>query len=82
MPGGREVQWLSTVAESKANNIHLAGKTKEEYIEMRTSRDAQLDAPRLLLPSVQVNMRAGHMPPAEDNGIAYIKIPVNVIGSA
>ena len=82
MPGGREVQWLSTVAESKAQNIHLAGKTKEEYIEMRTSRDAQLDAPRLLLPSVQVNMRAGHMPPAEDNGVAYIKIPVNVIGSA
>ena len=82
MPGGREVKWLSTVAESKAQNIHLAGKTKAEYIEMRTTRDAQLDAPRLLLPSVQVNMRAGHMPAAEDNGIAYIKIPVNVIGSA
>ncbi|HCH33552.1 MAG TPA: MBL fold metallo-hydrolase [Oceanospirillaceae bacterium] len=80
-PGGREYLWESTVAASKANNIHLAGKTKAEFIDMRTTRDAQLSAPRLLLPSVQVNMRAGHMPPAEDNGIAYIKIPVNQIGA-
>jgi glyoxylase-like metal-dependent hydrolase (beta-lactamase superfamily II) len=79
-PGGREYLWESTVAESKATNIHLAGKTKAEFIDMRTTRDAQLSAPRLLLPSVQVNMRAGHMPPAEDNGIAYIKIPLNQIG--
>lgn len=79
-PGGREYHWESTVAESKATNIHLAGKTKAEFIDMRTTRDAQLSAPRLLLPSVQVNMRAGHMPPAEDNGIAYIKIPLNQIG--
>ena len=76
-PGGREYLWESTVAESKASNIHLVGKTKAEFIDMRTTRDAQLSAPRLLLPSVQVNMRAGHMPPVEDNGIAYIKIPVN-----
>jgi glyoxylase-like metal-dependent hydrolase (beta-lactamase superfamily II) len=82
MPGGRELQWESTVGESKANNIHLAGKSKDEYIDLRCHRDAQLDVPRLLLPSVQVNMRAGHMPPADDNGIAYIKIPVNLIGSA
>jgi glyoxylase-like metal-dependent hydrolase (beta-lactamase superfamily II) len=80
-PGGREYLWESTVAASKASNIHLAGKTKAEFIDMRTTRDAQLSAPRLLLPSVQVNMRAGHMPPAEDNGIAYIKIPVNQIGA-
>ena len=80
-PGGREYLWESTVAESKANNIHLAGKTKAEFIDMRTTRDAQLSAPRLLLPSVQVNMRAGHMPPVEDNGIAYIKIPVNQLGA-
>jgi glyoxylase-like metal-dependent hydrolase (beta-lactamase superfamily II) len=79
-PGGREYLWESTVAESKATNIHLAGKTKAEFIDMRTTRDAQLSAPRLLLPSVQVNMRAGHMPPVEDNGIAYIKIPVNQLG--
>jgi glyoxylase-like metal-dependent hydrolase (beta-lactamase superfamily II) len=80
-PGGREYLWESTVAESKANNIHLAGKTKAQFIVMRTARDAQLSAPRLLLPSVQVNMRAGHMPPEEDNGIAYIKIPLNQIGA-
>ena len=80
-PGGREYLWESTVAESKASNIHLAGKTKAEFIDMRTLRDAQLSAPRLLLPSVQVNMRAGHMPPVEDNGIAYIKIPVNQLGA-
>ena len=80
-PGGREYLWESTVAESKATNIHLAGKTKAEFINMRTTRDAQLSAPRLLLPSVQVNMRAGHMPPVEDNGIAYIKIPVNQLGT-
>ena len=78
-PGRREYLWESTVAESKATNIHLSGKTKAEFIDMRTTRDAQLSAPRLL-PSVQVNMRAGHMPPAEDNGIAYIKIPLNQIG--
>ena len=80
-PGGREYLWESTVAESKASNIHLAGKTKAEFIDMRTLRDAQLSTPRLLLPSVQVNMRAGHMPPVEDNGIAYIKIPVNQLGA-
>jgi len=80
-PGGREYLWQSTVAESKTSNIHLAGKTKAEFIDMRTLRDAQLSAPRLLLPSVQVNMRAGHMPPVEDNGIAYIKIPVNQLGA-
>ena len=80
-PGGREYLWESTVAESKASNIHLAGKTKAEFVDMRTARDAKLSAPRLLLPSVQVNMRAGHMPPAEDNGIAYIKIPVNQLGA-
>ena len=80
-PGGREYLWESTVAESKASNIHLAGKTKDEFIHMRKERDAQLSSPRLLLPSVQINMRAGHMPPPEDNGITYIKIPVNQIGA-
>ena len=64
-----------------SSNIHLVGKTKEEFIDMRKARDAKLSAPRLLLPSVQVNMRAGHMPPTEDNGIAYIKIPVNQLGT-
>jgi glyoxylase-like metal-dependent hydrolase (beta-lactamase superfamily II) len=80
-PGGREYLWETTVADSKAHNIHLVGKTKAEFINMRKARDAQLSAPRLLLPSVQINMRAGHMPPVEDNGIAYIKIPVNQMGT-
>ena len=80
-PGGREYLWETTVAESKASNIHLVGKTKSEFVNMRQARDAQLSTPRLLLPSVQVNMRAGHMPPIEDNGIAYIKIPLNQIGT-
>ena len=79
--GGREYRWQTTVAESKASNIHLVGKTKAEFINMRTARDAQLSTPHLLLPSVQVNMRAGHMPPTENNGIAYIKIPVNQLGT-
>jgi glyoxylase-like metal-dependent hydrolase (beta-lactamase superfamily II) len=79
-PNGREYLWESTVSESKANNIHLAGQTKAQFIDMREARDAKLGAPRLLLPSVQVNMRAGHMPPADDNGITYIRIPVNQIG--
>tara|TARA_B110000208_G_scaffold44144_3_gene58531 strand:+ start:7629 stop:8540 length:912 start_codon:yes stop_codon:yes gene_type:complete len=79
-PGGREYLWESTVAITKANNIHLAGQTKAQFIAMREARDAKLGTPRLLLPSVQVNMRAGHMPPADDNGISYIKIPINQVG--
>lgn len=79
-PGGREFLWQTTVAATKAHNIHWAGHNKAEFIAMRLAKDAQLSAPRLLLPSVQINMRAGHMPPVEDNGIAYIKIPVNQMG--
>ncbi|MDB9973117.1 MBL fold metallo-hydrolase [Oceanospirillaceae bacterium] len=79
-PGGREYLWESTVAITKANNIHLASQTKAQFIAMREARDAKLGTPRLLLPSVQVNMRAGHMPPADDNGISYIKIPINQVG--
>jgi len=81
MPDGRDLQWQTTVAESRANNIHLAGKSRDEYIAIRKARDAQLDVPQLLMPAVQVNMRAGHLPPAEDNGTTYIKIPINKIGA-
>ncbi|MDP6190248.1 MAG: MBL fold metallo-hydrolase, partial [Gammaproteobacteria bacterium] len=80
-PDGRDLQWQTTVAESRANNIHLAGKSRDEYIAIRKARDAQLDVPQLLMPAVQVNMRAGHLPPAEDNGTTYIKIPINKIGA-
>lgn len=78
-PGGRDYAWITSVKEQKENNIHLAGKTREEYIDARTKRDAELSMPQLILPSVQVNMRAGDMPPADDNGMTYIKIPIDAL---
>jgi glyoxylase-like metal-dependent hydrolase (beta-lactamase superfamily II) len=77
-PGGREVRWETTVAEEKANNIHVGqGKSEEEFVRMRTERDATLDMPKLIIPSIQVNMRAGQLPPAESDGDHYLKVPVN-----
>jgi len=77
-PGGRAFAWESTVAEQRAANIHVHdGVGEDAFVAMRTARDATLDFPRLILPSVQVNMRAGHMPPAEDNGVRYLKIPID-----
>ena len=76
-PGGRAVEWQTDVGTQKQCNIHLAGKTEDEFVAMRQERDAKLGMPRLILPSIQVNMRAGHMPPAEDNGDTYLKIPVS-----
>ena len=79
-PGGREAQWLSTVAQQKAGNIHVhAGVSEDEFVAMRTARDKTLDMPALMLPSVQVNARAGHFPPPEDNGTRYLKIPLNLL---
>ncbi len=76
-----EYVWETTVGAQKRDNIHIhAGTSEDAFVAMRTGRDAELDMPRLILPSVQVNMRAGHMPAAEDNGIQYLKIPVNVLG--
>ena len=82
LPSGRQdYVWETTVGAQKRENIHIhQGISEDQFVAMRTSRDAELDMPRLILPSVQVNMRAGHMPPAEDNGIQYLKIPVNVLG--
>ena len=78
-PGRDEYQHMTTVAEQREANIHVhEGVSEEEFVKMRTERDATLDMPRLILPSVQVNMRAGHMPPAEDNGQVYLKVPVNL----
>jgi glyoxylase-like metal-dependent hydrolase (beta-lactamase superfamily II) len=78
-PGGRELRFVTTVAEQKQSNIQLrAGTTKQEYIKIRTNRDAQLDMPTLILPSVQINIRAGEFPEPEANGTAYLKIPLNV----
>jgi len=78
-PGRDEYEFLTTVADQRKFNIHVHdGITEDEFVKMRTERDATLDMPRLILPSVQVNMRAGHMPPAEDNGQVYLKVPVNL----
>ncbi|MFX8797621.1 MBL fold metallo-hydrolase, partial [Acinetobacter baumannii] len=70
--------WETTVAEQRRANVHAHdGVSEDEFVAMREGRDRTLDVPRLILPSVQVNMRAGHLPPAEDNGVVYLKIPVN-----
>lgn len=77
-PGRDQFAWESTVGEQKARNKHVGeGKTEEDFVRMREERDAQLSMPRLIVPSIQVNMRAGKMPPAEDNGQVYLKVPVN-----
>jgi len=76
-PNGRDIQWETTVADEKANNIHVgAGKTKEEFVKFRTERDAQLAMPKLIIPSLQVNMRAGEVPRDKD-GNPVLKVPVN-----
>lgn len=78
-PGRDEYAFMTTVAEQRAYNVHVhEGVSEEDFVKMRTERDATLDMPRLILPSVQVNMRAGHMPPAEDNGQVYLKVPINL----
>jgi glyoxylase-like metal-dependent hydrolase (beta-lactamase superfamily II) len=80
MPNGREVQWETTVADEKARNIHVHdGVSEGEFVKMRTDRDKTLDMPVLILPSVQVNMRAGNLPPKEDNGVSYLKLPVDAL---
>ena len=79
-PAGREVQFVSTVADERAHNVHVRnGISEEEFVAMRTRRDATLEMPTLLLPSVQVNMRAGHFPEPEANGSRYLKIPLNAL---
>lgn len=77
-PEDREVAYETTVAEEKAKNKHVHdGITEEQFVEMRETRDATLGMPRLILPSLQVNMRAGHLPPVENNNMSYLKIPLN-----
>ena len=79
-PAGREPAWETTVSAQRAGNIHVHdGVSEDDFVRMRTARDATLDMPVLILPSVQVNIRAGEMPPAEANGVAYLKIPVNAL---
>jgi len=77
LPGGRSLKFQSTIGEEKATNIHLNAQTnKQDFINFRTQRDATLAAPNLLLPSVQVNINAGHLPQPEVNGSSYLKIPI------
>ncbi|MGJ7485664.1 MBL fold metallo-hydrolase [Variovorax sp. LT2P21] len=79
-PATRAPAWQTTVAEQRAANIHVRdGIDEEAFVAMRTARDATLEVPSLILPSIQVNIRAGHFPPADDNGVAYLRIPLNAL---
>jgi len=78
-PDGRDIMWETTVVEEKTNNIHVgSGKSKEDFVRFRTERDAQLDVPRLIIPSLQVNMRGGEIPEDED-GNPVLKVPLNAL---
>jgi glyoxylase-like metal-dependent hydrolase (beta-lactamase superfamily II) len=79
-PGREEFCWETTVSEQKLENVHVGGgKSESEFVKFRTERDKKLGMPKLILPSIQVNMRAGHLPPKEDDGEHYLKIPINRI---
>jgi glyoxylase-like metal-dependent hydrolase (beta-lactamase superfamily II) len=78
-PGRDQYAWETTVGEERARNVHVhEGVSEDDFVKMRTARDATLSAPTLLLPSIQVNMRAGKLPPAEANGVRYLKVPVEL----
>ncbi|HRP96488.1 MAG TPA: MBL fold metallo-hydrolase [Rhodocyclaceae bacterium] len=80
MPGGREPQWVTTVAAQREHNLHVRdGVTEDEFVRMREARDKTLGMPVLMLPSIQVNARAGRFPPPEDNGVSYLKIPLDLL---
>lgn len=79
-PGREEFAWETTVAEQKVRNVHVgAGRPKDEFVKLRSERDAKLGMPRLIVPSIQVNMRAGNMPEADDEGGVFLKVPVNAL---
>jgi len=79
-PDGRDhYAWETTIAAER-QNLHIAGKSEDEFVVMREARDAKLAAPLLLLPSIQTNIRAGKLPPADANGVSYFKIPVQIAG--
>ena len=76
-PNGREFSWETSIAAQRAANIHVGNNVAEDsFVDMRQKRDASLAMPRLIMPSIQVNMRAGHMPEAEENGATYLKVPI------
>jgi glyoxylase-like metal-dependent hydrolase (beta-lactamase superfamily II) len=77
-PGGREIKWETTVAEERAHNIHVRdGVSEEEFVKMRTARDATLELPKLIIPSIQVNMRGGNLPEPDESGKRHLKVPIN-----
>ncbi|HXH02110.1 MAG TPA: MBL fold metallo-hydrolase [Candidatus Competibacteraceae bacterium] len=79
-PPGREVRWQTSIAEQRAYNPDIRdGVSEDDFVASRTARDRELDLPNLMIPSVQVNMRAGHLPPPEDNGVRYLKVPLNLL---
>ena len=79
-PAAREPRWQTTVAEQRAHNIHVRdGIGEDEFVTMRQARDATLEVPTLILPSIQVNVRAGELPPADENGVSYLRIPLNTL---
>jgi glyoxylase-like metal-dependent hydrolase (beta-lactamase superfamily II) len=79
-PNGRDIHWETTVADECANNIHVRdGVTEDEFVKMRTARDATLAMPRLIIPSIQVNMRGGRLPSEEDDGQRFLKVPLNTL---
>lgn len=79
-PAGREPAWQTTVAEQRSGNIHVHdGVCEDEFVSMRERRDATLEMPVLILPSVQVNIRAGDLPPKDENGVSYLRIPLNAL---
>jgi glyoxylase-like metal-dependent hydrolase (beta-lactamase superfamily II) len=79
-PASRQAKWQTTVAEQRAHNIHVRdGISEDAFVAMRTARDATLDVPTLILPSIQVNVRGGQFPPPDDNGVAYLRIPLNAL---
>jgi len=81
-PAGRSAQWETTVAEQRARNIHVRdGIAEDGFVAMRQARDATLDFPALILPALQVNVRAGRLPPPDDNGVSYLRIPLNALGT-
>ena len=80
-PGGRAPAWETRVAEQKRHNVQIdQSTTREDFVAFRERRDAELEAPTLILPAIQVNIRAGELPPPESNGIAYLRIPLNALG--
>ena len=77
-PGGREIQWETTVAEERAHNIHVRdGVSEDEFVTMREARDATLELPKLIIPSIQVNMRGGNLPEPDESGKRHLKVPIN-----